>query len=99
MLNKNPVPDIEAIEKVTNEINNGNVEFMAQPTNHKVKPPLDSSIVQKYTIKPSYSSIPQLQSELQYYCEELNPIPLSILVGYGFQHRHSETTNHFQNQF
>ena len=63
-LNKSAATDIKATEKVANEINNGNVEFMVLQINHELEAPWDSSIVQKHTIKPSCSSTPQLQSEL-----------------------------------
>ena len=63
-LNESAATDIKATEKVANEINNGNVEFMVLQINHELEAPWDSSIVQKHTIKPSCSSTPQLQSEL-----------------------------------
>ena len=63
-LTESAATDIEATEKVTNEINNGNAEFMVQQINHELEAPSDFSIVQKHTIKPSCSSTPQLQSEL-----------------------------------
>ena len=75
--NKSAATNIEATEKVTNEIK-GNVEFMVQPINHELEASLDSSIVQKHTIKPTCSSTIQLQSEPQCYCAELGPMPLSI---------------------
>ena len=77
-LNKGATTDFEATEKVTNEINNGNIEFMVQPINHEVEAASDSSIVQKHTIKPSCSSTSQLQLEFQCYCAELGPMPPNI---------------------
>ena len=67
-LNESAATDIEATEKITNEINNGNVVFMAQSINHELEAPLDSSIVQKHTIKPSCSSTPELQSTRMLLC-------------------------------
>ena len=43
-LNKSAASDIEATEKVTNEINNGNVEFMTQQINHELEGPSNSSL-------------------------------------------------------
>ena len=63
-LNESAASDIEATEKVTNEINNGNIEFMVHQINHELEAPSDSSIFQKHTMKPSCSSTPQLQSKL-----------------------------------
>ena len=77
-LNETAASDIEATAKVINEINNGNVEFMAQQINHELEAPSDLSIVQKHTMKPSCSSTQQLQSELRCYCAELGPMPANI---------------------
>ena len=77
-LNETAASDIEATEKVTNEIHNGNIEFMVQQINHELEAPSDSSIFQKHTMKPSCSSTPELQSELRYYCAELGRMPPNI---------------------
>ena len=77
-LNETAASDIEATEKVTNEIHNGIIEFMVQQINHELEAPSDSSIFQKHTMKPSCSSTPELQSELRYYCAELGRMPPNI---------------------
>ena len=77
-LNESAAIDIEATEKVTNEINNGHVKSMAQPINHELEAPSDSLVVQNHTAELSCSSTPQLQSEFQCYCAELGPMPPSI---------------------
>ena len=77
-LNESAASDIEATEKVTNEINNSNAEFMALQINHELETPSDSLIVQKHTMKPSCSSTPQLQSKLRCYCAEIGPMPPNI---------------------
>ena len=77
-LNESAATDFEATEKVTNEINNGNIEFMAQPINQERETASDSSVVQKHAIKPCCSSTPQLHSEFQCCCAELGPMPPSI---------------------
>ena len=77
-LNESAATDIEATEKVTSEISNGNVGSMAQSINYELEAPSDLSIVQKHKIKPSCSSTPELYSEFQCYCAELGPMPPSI---------------------
>ena len=74
-LNESAATDFKATEKVTNEINNGNIDFMAQAINQELEVVSDSSIAQKHTIKPSCSSTPQLHSEFQCYCAELRTMP------------------------
>ena len=77
-LNESAAADFKATEKVTNEINNGNIDFMVQAINQELEAVSDSSVAQKHTIKPSCSSTPQLHSEFQCYCAELRTMPPSI---------------------
>ena len=101
-LNESAASDIKTTEKVTNEINNGNVEFMMQQINHELEGPSNLSIVQKHTMKHCSSSTPPPQPHS--YSQNSDAIVQNLvqclqisLVRYGFQHGYSEKTSHFQN--